>query len=257
MNKGHTRYIMYIETKEHKNIPPIPDISWRSLMMLEKTISTKMWYFFRWIRLTKDDITFLRVYEVNFHTYKVNAINNSEYWRNLYCRFWLESTLVDFLLKGFSYYWEINFFSKNITTRKAKYLNDVSEIILKSIQEEKEYPKDTNGKEIIKDFYPLNWKIIINEKELKIWNWETKSEYFLKILSNILEKEESTEICFSDFVDEYYNQNEQNHEYENLNLSEINVRNSYIKTINKKVEAKYSVKDMIKLIDNYISIEVD
>lgn len=258
MSYWHTRYIVYIETKDNKNINPINDVSAHSLDMLLKNIWSYKWYFFRWIKIKKDDITFIRVYEVNFESYKKNAIERSEFWRTKYEKYNKHEAIVDFILRIFSFNSEVKYFGNNVTCKKAKYLDDVSwNALLKILWNRKEYPKDSSWKEIAEHFDVTDWKLIINEEEFKEVDEYTKSGYFLELFVKLLEKEERlTELELYDFVEEYEKINGY-HDWEILNLDPTNIRNSYLKTINSKIKSKYSTNDMIKLEDWVLSINID
>ena len=262
---NNTRYIVFIQTKYHQSLTPEYDVSPSSLNTLLSTIWSYRWGHFRSIRIYRDDITSLRIYERNFINYKENVLKLSQSWNKKYERVSNLSFLninkfliliLDLYLYNFVFWKEINKFWKTITNSKPKYLIDVSEQALQLMYWSRmEYSKNSEWKEIVKyiDFH--DWKIVINEEIFD--NLEGKSKYFLELLSDYFEKESITFISIFDYIELYENNNSKDwKDIDYLNLNKNNIKNSYIETINKNISKKYDrwvfevKEDNIQLIES-------
>lgn len=257
MLPSNTRYIVFIQTKYHQNIRPANDVSASSLDALIKTISSYRWWHFRSIRIYKDDITALRIYERNFQNYKNNVLEKSNDWRNVYIKFKFFSWFLDRILYHFVYMKEVNKFWEEITNSKSKYLIDKTDIVLTLLYwEPKKYDKNKDDKEIIKHIDCHNWNLIINEKIFEL-STNTKSGYFLSLLTKYLEKNDTYFIELYDFIELYENTyNKDDKDYDYLTLSVDNIKNSYLKTINKSILDKYD-KKVLEIKNNFIQIIQD
>jgi hypothetical protein len=262
---NNTRYIVFIQTKYHQNLLPEFDVSPGSLRALLITIWRYKWGAFRSIRIYKEHITSLRIYERNFINYKANVLKLSPSWNKRYENVNNLSFLninkflvliLDLYLYNFVFWKEINKFWKTITNSKPKYLIDVSEEALKLMYWSRmEYSKNSEWKEVIKHIDFHDWKLIINEEIFD--NLEGKSEYFLKLLSDYFDKESTTFISIFEYIDLYENNvSEDWKDFDYLNLNKNNIKNSYIETINKNVAKKYDrwvfevKEDNIQLIES-------
>ncbi len=254
----NTRYIVFIQTKYHQNILPVNDVSPRSLDVLLKTIWDYRGGMFRSIRIHAQDITTLKVYEMNFYNYKNNVIKNSEFWRNIFNKYQKFSGILNFILYQFVYKKEVDFFWNNITNTKPKYLIDKTSDFLDIVfSKKREYKKDKNWKEIIEYIDFFENKLYINE-ELFTLDKSTKSWYFLKLITQYFSKEENiSDISLSDFVDFYEKQSKKDwQDYDYLTLTNDNIKNSYIHTINTNVLKKYN-KGILEMEDYYIKVITD
>lgn len=256
---NNTRYIVFIQTKYHQNILPANDVSTSSLIALLKTLKSPRWWNFRSIRIYREDITTIKIYEMNFMNYKDNVLKISENWRKIFKNFNSIEWLLDLILYNFVYKSEVDKFWNQITNNKPKYLIDKTEDALKILYwKRRKYDKDENWKEIIKHLDCHRWKLIINEEEFKVdSNKETKADYFLELFCLLVEKEDYHLINLYDFV-EFYEEKFYNdwYEYEYLNLNKDNIRKSYITTINKNILKKYD-REILEIKNNEISIIQD
>jgi len=255
---NNTRYIVFIQTKYHQNILPENDISPQSLDMLSKCIWSYKWYLFRWIRVHRDDITTLRVYEMNFINYKENVLKLSENWNKAYKKINYISYILDFILYNFIYKSEVNKYWTTITNSKPKYLIDKTKEFNEILYwKDREYIKNKDWKEVIEavDFH--NWKLYINEKAF-ILKDSDKSSYFLDLLSDYFSKhEEDYFLELYEYIELYENKYYDDwKDYNYLTLSADNIKKSYIKTINKAILEKYD-KEILEMKKGYIQIIQD
>jgi len=252
---NNTRYIVFIQTKYHQDIKPENDISPQSLDMLSKCIWSYKWYSFRWIRIYRDDIITLRVYEMNFINYKENVLKLSANWNKAYKNLNYISYILDFILYNFIYKSEVNKYWTTITNSKPKYLIDKTKEFNEILYwEDREYNINKSWKEVIETLDFHNWKLYINEKVFILKKSE-KSSYFLDVLSEYFS--EHTDVYFLE-VYEYIDLYEKNYDrdwkdYDYLKLSADNINKSYIKTINKAILEKYD-KEILEIKKGYIQI---
>ena len=249
---NNTRYIVFIQTKYHQDIKPANDVSAHSLKGLLEGIGHYKWYIFRSIRINLDDVTRLKVYEMNFINYKENVLKKSELWKDIFDKLSFVEWLLNLILYNFVYLKEVKFFWNEITNNKPKYLIDKSkEFIELFYWREREFNKNKNWKEIIEEIDFVNWCLYINEKKL-ILNKSEKSEYFLKLLSDYFsENHNEIWISLSDFLDLYEEKNDYWYKY--LTLSADNIKKSYIKTINNAILLKYD-KEILEIKGSVISL---
>ena len=252
---NNTRYIVFIQTKYHQNIKPANDVSGHSLKTLLEGIGYYRWYIFRSIRINLDDITRIKIYEMNFMNYKDNVLSESELWKGIFDKLSFIEWLLNLILYNFVYLKEVKYFWNEITNNKPKYLIDKSEEFVKLFYwRKREFEKDKNWKEIIEEIDFTNWGLYINEKKL-ILNKSEKSEYFLKLLSDYFsENEYEKSIISYNFLSLYEEKNE--HWYNYLKLSTDNIKKSYIKTINKAILLKYD-KEILEMKDSVIGLTDD
>jgi len=256
---NNTRYIVFIQTKYHQNIVPANDVSWHSLKTLMKTIWSPWWWNFRSYRIYRDEITTIKIYEMNFINYKENVLKLSNNWKVIFKRLSFITWILNLLLYHFVYKVEVNKFWNEITNNKPKYLIDKTEQALKLIYwKKREYEKNKYWKEIIKNIDCHNWNLIINEEIFKIdTKKQIKADYFLKIFSELIEKEETPYIDLYNFIEEYENRYSNDwFEYDYLNLKTDRIKNWYIETINKNILKKYD-KKILEIKDNHIRIIQD
>lgn len=257
---NNTRYIVFLQTKYHQNILPADDVSAHSLGALLETIWSYRWWVFRSIRIYRDDITTIKIYEMNFMNYKANVLKLSKNWRKIFEKLSFITWILNYILYVFVYLKEVDKFWRHITNNKPKYLIDKTEIALKILywKEPKEYPKNKDWKEKIKAIDCHNWKLVINKTFFVIdTKKEIKADYFLKLFALLVEKEEkgfTEEYEFIEFYEKRYEQDWFNYDY--LNLSTENIRKSYIQTINKNILKKYD-REIIEIKDWYISLLLD
>jgi hypothetical protein len=242
---NNTRYIVFIQTIHHQDIKPANDVSMHSLKTLLESVSNYRWYFFRSIRININDVTRLKIYEMNFINYKENVLSKSDFWKNTFSYLFFIEWLLNIILYLFVYKKEVNKFWNEITNNKPKYLIDKSEEFVKLFYwRKREFEKDKNWKEIIEEIDFTNWSLYINEKKL-ILSKSEKSEYFLKLLSDYFsENEYEKSIMSYDLLDIYEEKNE--HWYNYLKLSTDNIKKSYIKTINKAILLDYN-KEILEM----------
>ena len=255
---NNTRYIVFIQTKYHQNILPENDVSPHSIDTLLKTIKSHRWWVFRSIRIYKEDITTLKVYEMNFINYKENVLKLSEFWNNTYKKLNFISSILDFILYNFIYKSEINKYWKTITNSKPKYLIDQTDRFNEILYwKDREYIINKDWKEVIEQVDFHNWKLYINEKVF-ILKDSDKSSYFLDILSDYFSKhEEDYFLELYEYIELYentYDDDWKNYDY--LTLSADNIKKSYIKTINKAILEKYD-KEILEMKKNFIQIIQD
>lgn len=254
----NTRYIVFIQTKYHQNILPVNDVSPRSLDVLLKTIWDYRGGMFRSIRIHAQDITTLKVYEMNFYNYKDNVLKNSEFWRKIFNKYQKISGILNFILYQFVYKSEVELFWNQITNKKPKYLIDKTADFLDIVfSKRREYKKTKDGKEIIEIIDFFDNKLYINEEQFSLDD-STKSWYFLKLLIIYFSKNENIwYISLSDFVDFYEKQSRKDgQDYNYLILNNDNIKNSYIQTINSNILKKYN-KEILEMEDYYIKVVTD
>ncbi len=252
---NNTRYIVFIQTKYHQNILPVNDVSPQSLEMLLKSIWSYRWYSFRSIRIYKDDITTIKVYEMNFLNYKKNVLEKSDFWKKLYIKFSFISWLLDIILYLFIYKLEINKFWNTITNKKPKYLIDKTKDFLDVLYwKDKEFNIDKDWKEIIEQIDFHNWKLYINEKFFEL-DEKLKASYFLDLIARYFSKhEENYFVELWEFINYHENQYYKDwKDYKYLNLNEDNIKKWYIKTINDNILKKYN-KEILEIKRNFIRI---
>jgi len=256
---NNIRYIVFIQTKYHQDIFPANDVSLESLNTLMETIWSPRWWNFRSIRVYKEDITTLKIYEMNFMNYKDNVLKLSNNWKKVFKKLSFMTWILNWLLYMFVYKREVEKFWNHITNNKSKYLIDKTEEALKIIYwKRREYKKNKEWKEIIKNIDCHRWEIIINEEVFKIDDKkQTKSDYFLELFCLLVEKEDYPFIDLTDFVEFYENKYFDDwYDSDYLNLKTDNIRKSYIKTINDNVLKKYD-REIIEIKDNQIRIVQD
>lgn len=254
----NTRYIVFIQTKYHQNILPENDVSPHSLDTLLKTIKSHRWWVFRSIRVYREDITTLRVYEMNFINYKQNVLKLSENWKNIYKNLNYISYILDFILYHFIYKPEINKFWKTITNSKPKYLIDKTDGFNETLYwKDREYIKNKYWKEVIETVDFHNWKLYINEKAFTLKDSD-KSSYFLDLLTDYFSKhEEDYFLELYEYIDFYEKRCYDDwKDYDYLTLSVDNVKKSYIQTINKAILEKYD-KEILEMKKGFIQIIQD
>ncbi len=256
---NNTRYIVFIQTKYHQDIPPANDVSWHSLKALMETIWSPRWWVFRSIRIYRDDITTIKIYEMNFINYKDNVLKLSQNWRKTFEKLSFITWFLNWILYMFVYKIEVNKFWNHITNNKPKYLIDKTDIILNLLfWSRREYPKNKEGKEIIKHIDYYQWHLLINEEKFLIDKFnKTKSDYFLELFCLLIEKNETNFIDLYDFI-EFYEDKYYDDWYDSdyLNLEAGHIRKSYITTINNNVLKKYD-KEILEIKDNQIRIIQD
>lgn len=255
---NNTRYIVFIQTKYHQNILPVNDVSPHSLEVLLKCIWNYKWYLFRSIRIYRDDITRIKVYEMNFINYKKNVLEKSENWNKVYKIFSLISWFIDWILYLFVYKREVNKFWTTITNIKPKYLIDKTEAFHNVLYwKNKEFKINNDWKEIVEQVDFHNWKLYINEKPFEL-DESLKANYFLELFTKYIEKQGNTHyIELYEFIDLYEKNCEKDwYDYNYLKLSSDNVKKSYIKTINDNILKKYN-KEILEISKNFIWIIQD
>ncbi|MDD2870458.1 MAG: hypothetical protein PHS49_00575 [Candidatus Gracilibacteria bacterium] len=255
---NNTRYIVFIQTKYHQNILPVNDVSPHSLEVLLKCIGNYKGYLFRSIRIYRDDITRIKVYEMNFINYKKNVLEKSENWNKVYKIFSLISGFIDWILYLFVYKREVNKFGTTITNIKPKYLIDKTEAFHNVLYgKNKEFKINNDGKEIVEQVDFHNGKLYINEKPFEL-DESLKANYFLELFTKYIEKQGNTHyIELYEFIDLYEKNCEKDgYDYNYLKLSSDNVKKSYIKTINDNILKKYN-KEILEISKNFIGIIQD
>lgn len=257
---NNTRYIVFIQTKYHQDLLPEYDVSPPSLKTLLETIWSYRWWHFRSIKINNEDITSLRVYERNFINYKKNVLSKSDYWNQIYNKLNNYKFLIlifDLILYNFVFWGEINKFWKTITNSKPKYLIDTSkQALVLMYWKRMEYKKDKEWKEIIKHIDFNDWKLIINEEKFNL-DEESKSQYFLKLLSEYYENENPTFISIFDYIELYEKQCLIDwKDYNYLTLNKNNIKNWYISTINDKIKEKYN-RNLFVVEKEYIQIIIN
>ena len=251
-----TRYIVFIQTKYHQNILPASSVSWASLKALLETIWSPSWWVFRSIRIYRDDITTIKIYERNFMNYKENVLKLSKNWKNIFEKLSFITWILNWILYMFVYKTEVNKFWNYITNNKPKYLIDETEQVLKILfWKRREYMKNKEWKEIIKHIDCHNWNLKINEEVFKLDNKkQAKADYFLELFCLLVEKEESPFIDLYNFIEKYekrYYNDWFSSDY--LTLEAGHIRKSYIKTINYNILKKYN-EEVLEIKDNEIRI---
>lgn len=151
-NDKDSRYIVLLQTKEHKNIPPMNNVSYQSLgTFIYQVFVSQEWYYFRSMYILKEEITTLAIYDLTFSRYKTNLLQLSQKWEKLYKGF-LPKFLLDFLVCILLYRKEVQ-----ITNNKPKYLKNIRDEIISEIC--------TRLTTEIKVEYK-DKKILINKKEI-------------------------------------------------------------------------------------------
>lgn len=256
---NNTRYIVFIQTKYHQDILPVNDVSWDSLKALMETIWSPRGWIFRSIRIYSEDITTIKIYEMNFMNYKDNVLKLSDNWRKIFEKLSFITWFLNWILYMFVYKREVNKFWNYITNNKPRYLIDKTELVLKLLLwRSRKYKKNKEWKEIIKHIDCHKWNLIINEEIFKVDDKkQTKADYFLELFCLLVEKEETSFIELYDFI-EFYEDKYYDDWYDSdyLNLEAGHIRKSYITTINNNVLKKYD-KEILEIKENQIRIIQD
>ena len=254
---NNTRFIVFIQTKYHQNILPANDVSWSSLKALMETIWSHRGWVFRSIRIYSEDITTLKIYEMNFMNYKDNVLKLSDNWRKVFEKLSFITWILNLILYRFVYKKEVKKYWNNITNSKPKYLIDKTWWALKYLLWKRfEYKKNKDWKEIIKHLDCHKWKLIINEEIFNLdKEKQEKSSYFLELFCLLIDKDEDiTNIDLSEFVEFYENKYYDDwYDSDYLNLDSGHIRKSYIKTINDNVLKKYDNK-ILEIKNNEIRL---